>query len=501
MKNIFRYLGAVLALGLAFSATSCVNEEDLGSADLGLTVKVFSPTKVIAGMPMTINGSGFANAEDPVVEVEFPGEVKVTALKIVTDGMIRLTAPKGIDKEGGKIIVRTATAEAESPLPLTIGNPSISGYSVQADGETVITGGDQLTIFGSDLEFIDYVELMDKDGNPLIVEDESFYRKGTSNVVIIIPRNIYDGAFAGKVYTVDGNYFTMPEFIYAPPSDGGHFETVETVIWTNPDPDGVGAVNWNGVYRFAPESNPTGEEIYTVPQDIWEKMKTEKFYMLAKGSDWIQMRIVTGWWNNQWPDGNDITTGNEMIIDNGDGTYYIELDLSGSDLAGAMDAEHLLFTGSGYTPLELYFQETVWVGEGGNDGPGEIDIAPFTMYQDRSDYVSYPFYPSWSDDTGKWRIMRGGDPAIETLGVTTSSKFIVYKEVGTTGQLQWNDPNWGTFAGVECNDWDGSAETIEVPVTEDMLKCITGETADGWSDTAIIIQGDGLTVTKIALVL
>ena len=269
MKNIFRYLGAVLALGLAFSATSCVNEEDLGSADLGLTVKVFSPTKVIAGMPMTINGSGFANAEDPVVEVEFPGEVKVTALKIVTDGMIRLTAPKGIDKEGGKIIVRTATAEAESPLPLTIGNPSISGYSVQADGETVITGGDQLTIFGSDLEFIDYVELMDKDGNPLIVEDESFYRKGTSNVVIIIPRNIYDGAFAGKVYTVDGNYFTMPEFIYAPPSDGGHFETVETVIWTNPDPDGVGAVNWNGVYRFAPESNPTGEEIYTVPQDIW----------------------------------------------------------------------------------------------------------------------------------------------------------------------------------------------------------------------------------------
>ena len=78
--------------------------------------------------------------------------------------------------------------------------------------------------------------------------------------------------------------------------------------------------------------------------------------------------------------------------------------------------------------------------------------------------------------------------------------FRSYKEVGTTGQIQWNDPNWASFAGVECNDWDGSAETIEVPITEDMLKCINGEVTDGWSDTAIILQGDGLTVTKIVIV-
>ena len=122
------------------------------------------------------------------------------------------------------------------------------------------------------------------------------------------------------------------------------------------------------------------------------------------------------------------------------------------------------------------------------------------MYQDRSDFVSWPFFPSWSDDKGKWRIMRGGDPAIESLGLTTSSKFIVYKEAGTTGQILWNNPNWQSFAGIECNDWDGSAETIEVPVTEDMLKCINGEITDGWSDTCIILQGDGLKVNKIVIV-
>lgn len=71
--------------------------------------------------------------------------------------------------------------------------------------------------------------------------------------------------------------------------------------------------------------------------------------------------------------------------------------------------------------------------------------------------------------------------------------------MGTTGQIQFNNPNWGDL-NAGCNDWDGSAEKIEVAVTEDMLKCISGEVADGWSDTAIILQGDGLKVTKIVIV-
>ena len=46
----------------------------------------------------------------------------------------------------------------------------------------------------------------------------------------------------------------------------------------------------------------------------------------------------------------------DMVVDNGDGTYSIELNLNGSDLVADIDAEHLLFTGSGYTPLKLYFK-------------------------------------------------------------------------------------------------------------------------------------------------
>ena len=46
----------------------------------------------------------------------------------------------------------------------------------------------------------------------------------------------------------------------------------------------------------------------------------------------------------------------------------------------------------------------------------------------------------------------------------------------------------------------GHVKPEEVPITEEMLKCISGEISDGWSDTAIILQGDGMKVTKIVIV-
>ena len=652
MKHIINYLSALLSVVLIGAAfTACSEDDDNGSAHPGLGIKVFFPTKVVANQPMTINGSGFLDA----TEVEFPGGVTVTNFEIISDDMIKLNAPAGIAEEGGKLVVRSTGASAESRLPLTIGHTSVSGFDKQP-GDAV-TGGDRITVFGSDLEFINSVELLDAEGNPQLIDHKDFYRKGTSNLIFTLPKkNIFEGSWVGKLHTFDGMTFDMPELAYTPAADEGHWETVKNVIWTNSDPDGNGAVNWNGTYRFTYDGNDGNNEcIATFPQEVWDKLKTQKFYMRYKAADpaSYQIRTTTGWWGTQWlGKENDIAPWNmaERIIDNEDGTFSIAVDFAEDpEILETIDAQHLLFTGAGYTPLEIYFEEEVWVGGGGhlevvktsfwtnsdpdgngavnwngtyrftydgNDGnneciatfpqevwdklktqkfymrykaadpasyqirtttgwwgtqwlgkendiapwnmaeriidnedgtfsiavdfaedpeiletidaqhllftgagytplelyfeeeiwvgpsdtPSDYDIAPWCMYEDRSDFVSWPFNPSWSDNTGKWRIMRGvGDPTIESLKLTTSSKFVVYKEVGTTGQIQFNNPNWVDLqAG--CNDWDGSLEQIEVPITEDMLKCINGEVSDGWSDTAIILQGDGLTVKKIVLV-
>ncbi|MBQ9667262.1 MAG: IPT/TIG domain-containing protein, partial [Prevotella sp.] len=292
MKHIINYLSALIAVVLIGATfTACTEDDDNGSANVGLGIKTFFPTKVVANQPMTINGSGFNN----VKEIEFPGGSKVTNFEVVSDNMLRLDAPAGIAADGGKIVVRTANDEAESRLPLTLGHTNVTGFSKQPGEE--VNGGDQITIFGTDLEFINAIELLDADSVPQLIDHKDFYRKGTDNLIFNVPpKNIYEGTWVGKIHTYDGQEFLLPELAYVPASDGGHWETVKTVIWENPDPAGNGETGWSGTYRFAPESNSTGEEIYTIPQDIWEKMKSGTFYMTFQGSDWIDMKITTGWW-------------------------------------------------------------------------------------------------------------------------------------------------------------------------------------------------------------
>ena len=368
MKNIFKFFGTILTVVLAaFCMTGCLAEDDLGTADLGLHVKVFFPTKVVAGQPMTINGSGFADA----TAIVFPGvdaEVVVTDFQIVSNDMIRVNAPKGISAEGGKIIVRTESDQAESPLPLTLGETKISGYSVNAGDQ--VDGGSQITIFGTDLEFITGVELLDADGNPALVSDKLFNKKATASIIFTVPKKVYEGTFVGKVYTVDGKTFEMPELTYKPASDGGYWETVETVLWENADPEGVGSVSWSGQYRFGLEGKDGNNEcIATFPAETWDIIKNGTFILkFAPAADAYQIRATTGWWSFDGDGAHDIHGGDERIIDNGDGTFSLAYTISEEPLKSGIydliDDQHLLFTGSGYTPLKLVVTEEVWVPGG-----------------------------------------------------------------------------------------------------------------------------------------
>ena len=373
MKNIFKFFRAFLTVVLAVVMTGCV-EETLETADVGLHIKVFFPTKVVAGQPMTINGCGFSDA----TEIVFPGDVKVTDFQIVSNDMIRVNAPSGISAEGGNIVVVTPDGTAESPLPLTIGETVISGYSA-TEGE-VIQGGSQMTIYGTDLEFINRIEMLDEDGNVVYVEDMSFNRKGTSSIIFTVPRKVFEGEFEGKVYTIDGKVFTMPKFTYEPASDGGHWETIEHVIWENPDPAGIGSVSWSGQYRFGLDGTDGNNEcVATFPAETWDIIKNGTFILkFEPAADAYQIRATTGWWSFDGDGVNDIHGGDERIVDNGDGTYSLTYTLSEEPLKSGIydliDQQHLLLTGSGYTPLKLVYTEDVWVG-------GTIEIVRTSIWK------------------------------------------------------------------------------------------------------------------------
>ena len=367
MKKIFKHFGVFLSVALMGAFTACNILDPASELTEGLGIKVFFPTKVVAGQPMTINGTGFSG----VREIVFPDGVSVTDFELVSNDMIRVTAPAGIAASGGKILVRTLDEEAESRLPLTLGKTVVSGFSKQ-EGEE-IEGGEQLTIYGQDLEFINKVELLDEDGNPIIIDELGFYRKGDGMVIITIPKKVFDGTFVGKVYTYDGREFLLPELTYKPASDGGHWETKKVSVWKN---ENGSAVSWSSTYRFAGEGHSTGEEIYTFPADEWEKLKSTTFYLDIQATD-PQVRVTTGWWSTNLT-ADDIQPGNELITDNGDGTWTVKVDLaSAPDLLAAIDDQHLLFTGDRFTPVEIYFLEEEWV----DGGEGHMEIVKTFIWE------------------------------------------------------------------------------------------------------------------------
>ena len=49
----------------------------------------------------------------------------------------------------------------------------------------------------------------------------------------------------------------------------------------------------------------TMSAIAEIPQDIWEKMKTETFYLTVAKGPTPQIRVTTGWWDPNW-NGDDI---------------------------------------------------------------------------------------------------------------------------------------------------------------------------------------------------
>ena len=126
------------------------------------------------------------------------------------------------------------------------------------------------------------------------------------------------------------------------PEPGGDVD-----IWVS---DGSkGAISWSSDYRFASDEKKTGEEIYAVPMDVWEKMKTTPFFLDLEGEN-PQIRVTTGWWDSDATyTGNDITPGSELLTDNGDGKWTLKVDLSATQaLLDLVDDHHLLFTGDRY---------------------------------------------------------------------------------------------------------------------------------------------------------
>lgn len=99
---------------------------------------------------------------------------------------------------------------------------------------------------------------------------------------------------------------------------------------------------------------------------------------------------------------------------------------------------------------------------------------------------------SWSGDEGvnKFRLYK---ESFE--GVPVGAKLIFYVKPGEGAQIQINDANWGQMTMLEPSI---DAATAELELTAEIMdRMLT--TNDGWSTTALVIQGQNCIVNKVSL--
>ena len=279
---------------------------------------------------------------------------------------------------------------------------------------------------------------------------------GGGNICVSAAEGAYDvylDAENGKVWVMAPGY--KPGETPAAPVE----PVTEGVIWEN---DGTaGASSWSAaVYRFSIEGGDSQNEcVAELPAAIWAGLKVAPFsvnFTPTPGAEWWQIRVTDGWWSTGDMSGDsDITMHTSGLIDNGDGSYTFQVDLTADPaMVEAIDTKHLLFAGDAFTINKIYF------------GAPEAPAQPET-----------PVQPEYSIDGKQWMAEMDGMPVLFDFGLTEEGMLVIaLPTMDETGfglymaglyEIAPADATSGTVIFTQYDwEWDEFAEPFDIPYTE-----------------------------------
>lgn len=103
---------------------------------------------------------------------------------------------------------------------------------------------------------------------------------------------------------------------------------------------------------------------------------------------------------------------------------------------------------------------------------------------------------SWAGegDGGAFRLYKAD---LANAGFAVGAKLRFYVKAYAFTQIQINDANWGTLTTLKC-DANDSPLVLELDVTQEYYDKVMN-TADGYGDTGIVVQGEGCIVNKVSV--
>ena len=202
MKSIYLNLTSAFFIIFAGLAISGCGEDNDEAAAQGLSIKVYSPVKVVEGIEVVITGTGL----NDVTAVIFPGNISVTSINRVSNNMITVITPVGISAAGGELTLQAGNESVTSPELMTVANPTIN---------TIVPGdeaaeGREIVISGTDMEFYDKMIFPGKKGD-IVINAVHFERKSALLIRVKVPEGIVDGPARIRIVSISGKEDLLPE--------------------------------------------------------------------------------------------------------------------------------------------------------------------------------------------------------------------------------------------------------------------------------------------------
>ena len=427
----------------------------------------YDPTTVSAGSGLTIFGQNL----DLVAMVGFGESLTVTEFSVQSASELYLIVPVTATSDQLYITMKNGekvtfpTLDIDSPVFCFI--PEMPGDDVEmkAGGMAAFTvvNGDKLT------------------GVQIDGEECHYILTGTT-LYVGIPET---AGMSSKLTLISSNGEVTYDLAVTP-------NTEQTfVIWSG----ALDLAGWSINWTFGDNTQSTGESVSAFADIALQEGDVIRIWA-TNYNDWWQIQFFTGHWDGQGEigvatglnNGNNINSGIYSLADHGG---FIEIPVT------ATLAEQLTtITDWGYC----------WIMQGEGLIISKIDVvrhisletninADCVRQDDQSVAWTFPSLMTWSDE-GRFRILRNGANNLQDFKFKAGATVMrIYKS--GTGQVQINNANWTALT--TAADWDGSVDVLEVILTQDLIDCFTGAVSDGWSNTALILQGDGLTVQKITL--
>lgn len=480
--------GVVKLTDLADEPSELESEEALEVK--GATVESLAPQKVKAGNSVTVKGSMLQLVENIVLQgaevKEFTSQRSDQIVFVLpataTDGEVMLVLKSGVEVPAGSIETVVPTNLSAAPSP--------------------VKNGAVLTISGNDLDLVSGVAFTTAEGTA----DAEISSKSEGELKVTVP----DAAITGDVTlslengkkvtvacTVKSATITAisPESLMAGEKlviRGTDLDLVASI--TFPTDQVVEAKNFTATSQAIAVTVPSGAAGTGFVLTLKNGTKVENTS--------LQIRPSTDPTLTNAPSGNP---GKAVTIE---GANYnsVEAIYIGSvkvtKITERTDSKMTFIIPASVEAGE--YDLVLKTSDGGSYTvgkitvvPNELDITGNCVEQGNQDaLMKFPVTLAW-DDSGRFRIQRTGAVDFSKYNLKAgTSKFKFY--VTSAGQMQFNDANWSDQFGY-WNSADGD-EFVEVPLTQTMIDWMTGAQSDGWSKTAFIIQGSGMTITSIKLV-